>query len=73
VNASTVATSPRTRARITGVVYLLYFLTAVSADVFVGRGRVVLFDAVSLVADAFYILLYVQASQQGPLSAGGVF
>jgi uncharacterized protein DUF4386 len=55
VNASTVATSPRTRARITGVVYLLYFLTAVSADVFVGRGRVVLFDAVSLVADAFYI------------------
>jgi hypothetical protein len=55
VNASTVATSPRIRARITGVVYLLYFLTAVSADVFVGRGRVVLFDAVSLIADAFYI------------------
>ena len=47
--------SPRTRARITGVVYLLYFLTAVSADVFVGRGRVVLFDTVSLIADAFYI------------------
>jgi uncharacterized protein DUF4386 len=55
VNASAVAPSPRTSARITGVVYLLYFLTAVSADVFVGRGRVVLFDAVSLVADAFYI------------------
>jgi uncharacterized protein DUF4386 len=55
VNASTVATSPQTRARITGVVYLLYFLAAVSADVFVGRGRVVLFDAVSLFADAFYI------------------
>lgn len=55
MNASTVARSPRTRARITGVVYLLYFLTAVSADVFVGRGRVVLFDAVSLIADAFYV------------------
>jgi len=37
------------------VVYLLYFLTAVSAEAFVGRGRVVLFDAVSLIADAFYI------------------
>jgi hypothetical protein len=37
------------------VIYLLYFLTAVSADVVVGRGRVVLFDAVSLIAYAFYI------------------
>jgi len=54
VNATADA-SPRARARITGVVYLLYFLTAVSADVLVGRGRVVLFDAVSLCADAFYI------------------
>lgn len=47
--------SPRARARITGVVYLLYFLTAVSADVFVGRSRVVLFDVVSLIAYGFYI------------------
>jgi hypothetical protein len=47
--------SPRANARITGVIYLLYFLTAVSADVFVGRGRVVIFDAVNLVAYAFYI------------------
>ena len=37
------------------MIYLLYFLTAVSADVVVGRGRVVLFDAVSLIAYAFYI------------------
>ena len=79
MNASTVATSPRTRARITGVVYLLYFLTAVSADVFVGRGRVVLFDAVSLVADAFYIAVTLRfyymfrPVNRGPLSAGGVF
>jgi Domain of unknown function (DUF4386) len=48
-------TSPSPRARITGVVYLLYFLTAVSTEVFVGRGRLVLFDAVNLIADAFYI------------------
>jgi hypothetical protein len=47
--------SPRPGARITGSVYLLYFLTAVSAEVFVGRGRLVLFDAVNLFADAFYI------------------
>jgi hypothetical protein len=51
----TAEASPRLRARITGVVYLLYFLTAVSAEVFVGRGRLVLFDAVNLVAYAFYI------------------
>jgi hypothetical protein len=36
-------------------VYLLYFLTAVSAEVFVGRGRVVVYDAVNLIAYAFYI------------------
>src|SRR5580692_3060158 len=47
--------SPRPGARITGSVYLLYFLTAVSSEVFVGRGRLVLFDAVNLIADAFYI------------------
>jgi hypothetical protein len=47
--------SPRPRARTTGVVYLLYFLTAVSAEVFVGRGRLVAYDAVNLIAYAFYI------------------
>jgi hypothetical protein len=47
--------SPRFRARITGVVYLLYFLTAVSAEAFIGPSRLVLFDAASLVAEAFYI------------------
>jgi Domain of unknown function (DUF4386) len=55
VNTNADAMSPRARARITGAVYLLYFLTAVSADVFVGRGRVVLFDAVNLIAYAFYV------------------
>jgi hypothetical protein len=47
--------SPRFKARITGVVYLLYFLTAISAEVFVGRGRLVVYDAVDLIAHAFYI------------------
>ena len=51
----TVGASPRSKARITGVVYLLYFVTAVSAEVFVGRGRLVVYDAVNLVAYAFYI------------------
>ena len=40
----TVEASPRPRARITGVVYLLYFLTAVLA-VFLSRGLVVSGDA----------------------------
>jgi len=48
-------TSPRFKARMTGVVYLHYFLTAITAEVFVGRGRLVLYDTVTLVADAFYI------------------
>ena len=48
-------TSRSPRARITGVVYLLYFLAAVSSEVVVGRGRLVLFDAVNLIAYAFYI------------------
>jgi hypothetical protein len=47
--------SPRFKARITGVVYLLYFLTAVSAEVLVGRTRPIAYDAVSLIADALYI------------------
>jgi hypothetical protein len=47
--------SPHSRARITGVVYLLYYLTAVSGEVFIGRGRPALYDAVNLIAYAFYI------------------
>jgi Domain of unknown function (DUF4386) len=49
------AMSPRARARVTGILYLLYFLTAVSADVFIGRGPAALFDAFSLIAYAFYV------------------
>ena len=47
--------SPRPRARVSGVVYLFYFLTAVSAEVLVGHGRPVAYDAVNLVGYAFYI------------------
>ncbi len=47
--------SPDPRARVTGVVYLLYFLTTVSAEVFVGRGRLVVYDAVDLIGFALYI------------------
>jgi Domain of unknown function (DUF4386) len=47
--------SRRPFARITGVVYLLYFLTAVSADVFVGPARPSAYDAVNVIAYAFYI------------------
>jgi Domain of unknown function (DUF4386) len=47
--------SPRLRARITGVVYLLYFLTAIFGEVFIGQGRPVAYDAVNLLADVFYI------------------
>ena len=43
--------SPHRRARITGVVYLLYFLTAISAEVFIGRGRLVPYDAVNLIVE----------------------
>jgi Domain of unknown function (DUF4386) len=51
------ATPPRVKARATGVVYLLYFLTAVSDEVLVGRGRLHVFDAVNLIAYAFYIVV----------------
>jgi len=51
--------SPRLRARITGVVYLLFFLTAISAEVLVGRGRHAAYDTVNLIADAFYIAVTV--------------
>jgi Domain of unknown function (DUF4386) len=49
-----VEAEPQPRARITGAVYLLYFLTAVSAEVFVGHTRLTAYDAVNLVANALY-------------------
>lgn len=45
------------RARITGVVYLLYFLTAISGEVVVGRSHPAAYDAVYLLSHALYIAL----------------
>src|ERR1700756_3461150 len=50
--------SLRARARITGVVYLGYFVMAIFAE-FVGRRNVAYGNAANLVADAFYIAVTV--------------
>src|SRR5579863_183791 len=50
-------TSPSPRARITGVVYLFYFLMTVSAQFFVGR--FVVYDAANLIANMCYIVLTI--------------
>ncbi len=49
--------SPRFKARIAGVVYLLYFLTAIFAEFLNGRRLVVYSNAANLVAYAFYLVL----------------
>jgi hypothetical protein len=51
----TAETWPGPRARITGAIYLLYFLTAIIAETVVGRGRHAAYDGVNLIAYAFYI------------------
>jgi len=45
------------RARATGVVYLLYFLTAIFGEFLISRKLVVYGDAVSLAGDACYVAL----------------
>jgi hypothetical protein len=50
-------TSPRLKARIAGVFYLLNILTGVVSLVFVGRGLVVYGDAVNLIAAACYVVV----------------
>jgi len=52
-----VGASPRFKARITGVVYLLYFLTAIFAEFLNGRKLIVYSNAANLVAYAFYLVL----------------
>jgi hypothetical protein len=44
-------------ARMTGIVYLLYFLTAILAQLLVSRKLVVYGDATNLLATAFYVAL----------------
>jgi hypothetical protein len=50
---------PRSKARITGVVYLLYFLTAILGEFLVGRGLIAYGNTVNLIAFAFYVALTV--------------
>jgi hypothetical protein len=51
---------PPSRARITGAVYLLYFLTAGFDEAFVGRGRPFMFDAFDIIAHALYMAVTVR-------------
>jgi hypothetical protein len=44
-------------ARMTGAVYLLYFLTAIVAEVLVGRKLTAYGNATNLIATAFYVVL----------------
>jgi len=50
-------TSSHPRARITGVVYLLYFLTAILAQILVGRKLVAYGNATNLIATGCYFAL----------------
>ncbi|MGA8533397.1 MAG: DUF4386 domain-containing protein [Candidatus Tumulicola sp.] len=47
----------RFRARITGAVYLLYFLTVISASFLIGRVPVAYSDAANLIANALYVVV----------------
>lgn len=47
----------RPRDRITGVVYLLYFLTAIFSQLLVVRGLVVYGNAVNIIATALYVVV----------------
>ena len=49
--------APRFKARITGVVYLLYFLTAILAEILVGRKLVAYGNAINLIASGWYVIL----------------
>lgn len=51
--------SSRPNAKITGGIYLLYFLTAISAEVLVGRSRPVAYDVVNVVGYALYVAVAV--------------
>ncbi len=49
----------RFRARMTGAVYLLYFITAIFAASLIGRVPVAYSDAASLVANALYVVVTI--------------
>jgi hypothetical protein len=49
--------SPNPRARMTGAVYLLYFVTAILSQFLVSRKLVIYGDALNVIADAVYVVL----------------
>jgi Domain of unknown function (DUF4386) len=51
--------SPRFKARVAGAVYLLYFLTAILAQLLAGRGQTTYALAANLVSVAFYLTLTI--------------
>jgi hypothetical protein len=52
-------TKPRPKARVTGLVYLLYFLTAIFAQFLTGRNLVAAGNATNLIANGCYAALTV--------------
>jgi Domain of unknown function (DUF4386) len=52
-----IAAGRSSRARLTGLVYLLYFVTAVLAQVLASRKLVFCGDALNVIADAVYVVL----------------
>jgi hypothetical protein len=55
----TQGTPPRPRGRLTGVVYLLFFLTAILSQVLTSRSLVLAGTAVNLISIGFYLALMV--------------
>jgi hypothetical protein len=53
----TLGTSPRPRGRLTGVVYLLFFLTAILAQLLTTRNLVFAGNAINLISIGFYLAL----------------
>jgi hypothetical protein len=51
------AEATSSRARMTGAVYLLYFVTAIVSQLLVSRKLVVYGDALNVIADAVYVVL----------------
>ena len=48
---------PRPRARMTGALYLLYFLTAILAQFLVGRGLAVSGNVTNVIATVCYVVV----------------
>jgi hypothetical protein len=58
-NGEIASTSPRVRARLTGGVYLFYFVSAILAEIVANRGHDTYGLALNLVSAAFYVAVTV--------------